>query len=182
MIDRAAVALRRWILRADPEAGLEMFIQMEEALPPAAALPILTAQAPSLCAPYLETALANGTASAKEYHNDLAGIYLRTLLGRARGGENGHAGTSSTAHMRQQPDQSAICPSPSCAALGQRNHAMVVYSGFSCSDVALLVRRRVGGDASTSWAQSDVVCRLPCLSYCKVNSLLSPIPLLHIML
>ena len=78
-----------------------MFIQMGEALPPAAALPILTAQGPSLCAPYLEAALANGTTSAKEYHNELAGIYLRTLLGRARGGENGHAGTSPPAHTHQ---------------------------------------------------------------------------------
>lgn len=60
-----------------------MFIQMEGALPAAAALPILTAQAPSLCAPFLEAVLANGTASPREHHNDLAGIYLRILLNGA---------------------------------------------------------------------------------------------------
>lgn len=37
-------ALCRWILRADPEAGLEMFVQLEDGLPPSVALPILTAQ------------------------------------------------------------------------------------------------------------------------------------------
>lgn len=70
----------RWILKADPEAGLEMFTQMGEGFAPRAALSVLTAQAPALCAPYLESALENGTASPSDYHNDLAGIYLRTLL------------------------------------------------------------------------------------------------------
>ena len=74
--------LCRWILKADPEAGLEMFIQMEETFAPRAALSILTAQAPTLCAPYLESALANGTALPEDYHNDLAGIYLRNILGK----------------------------------------------------------------------------------------------------
>lgn len=55
---------------------------MEDAFPPRAALSILTAQAPSLCAPYLESALEKGSASAEDYHNDLAGIYLRNILSK----------------------------------------------------------------------------------------------------
>lgn len=70
----------RWILKADPEAGLEMFIQMKKDFESRSALSVLTAQAPSLCAPFLESALNNGNARASEYHNDLAGIYLRELL------------------------------------------------------------------------------------------------------
>ena len=35
----------RWILRADPEAGLEMLVQARPPLAPAAVLPILSAQA-----------------------------------------------------------------------------------------------------------------------------------------
>ncbi|KAK9829459.1 hypothetical protein WJX72_005979 [[Myrmecia] bisecta] len=70
----------RWILKADPEAGLEMFIQMEPPLPPATVLPVLTAQAPALCAPYLEAVLHNGVADAAEFHDELALIYLRRLL------------------------------------------------------------------------------------------------------
>lgn len=62
-----------------------MFIQMVEEFPPTSALSILTAQAPNLCAPYLEAALERGSASPEQYHNDLAGIYLRTLLSREKG-------------------------------------------------------------------------------------------------
>ena len=47
-------------MRADPEAGLEMFTEMRPALPPEAVLPILTAEVPQLCAPYLEAALQVG--------------------------------------------------------------------------------------------------------------------------
>ena len=44
-------------MRADPEAGLEMFTEMRPPLAPEAVLPILTAEVPQLCAPYLEAAL-----------------------------------------------------------------------------------------------------------------------------
>jgi hypothetical protein len=37
-------AMRRWILSADPEAGLEMLVQARPPLAPAAVLPILSAQ------------------------------------------------------------------------------------------------------------------------------------------
>ena len=57
--------LCRWILKADPEAGLEMFTQMNPPLAPATVLPILTAQAPLLCAPYLESAIHAGNATAE---------------------------------------------------------------------------------------------------------------------
>jgi hypothetical protein len=36
--------MRRWILSADPEAGLEMLVQARPPLAPAAVLPILSAQ------------------------------------------------------------------------------------------------------------------------------------------
>jgi hypothetical protein len=34
----------RWMLAADPEAGLEMFMQMKPPLPPSTVLPILRAE------------------------------------------------------------------------------------------------------------------------------------------
>ena len=40
----------RWILRADPEAGLEMLLQARPPLAPAAVLPILSAQVGSVTA------------------------------------------------------------------------------------------------------------------------------------
>ena len=55
---------RRWIVRADPEAGLEMFTEMRPPLAPEAVLPILTAEVPQLCAPYLEAALKVGSRAA----------------------------------------------------------------------------------------------------------------------
>lgn len=54
-----------WILTVDPEAGLEMFTEMQPALPPDSVLPILAAHAPSLCATYLESAIAQGSVSAQ---------------------------------------------------------------------------------------------------------------------
>ena len=70
----------RWILEADPEAGLEMFVQVKPPVPPAVVLPILSARAPALCAPFLESALAAGTASPADHANDLARLYLRAAL------------------------------------------------------------------------------------------------------
>lgn len=55
----------RWILAVDPEAGLEMFTEMHPPLPPDSVLPILASHAPSLCATYLETAIAQGSVSAQ---------------------------------------------------------------------------------------------------------------------
>lgn len=54
-----------WILTVDPEAGLEMFTEMQLALPPDSVLTILAAHAPSLCATYLESAIAQGSVSAQ---------------------------------------------------------------------------------------------------------------------
>ena len=55
----------RWILTVDPEAGLEMFTEMQPPLPPESVLPILASHAPSLCATYLEAAIAQGSVSAQ---------------------------------------------------------------------------------------------------------------------
>lgn len=82
----------RWIVRADPEAGLEMFTEMRPALPPETVLPILTNEVPTLCAPYLEAALEMGLASPAKFHNELALIYLR--MAKERRDSNGSASTS----------------------------------------------------------------------------------------
>ena len=55
----------RWILTVDPEAGLEMFTEMQPPLSPDSVLPILASHAPSLCATYLEAAIAQGSVSAQ---------------------------------------------------------------------------------------------------------------------
>ena len=55
----------RWILTLDPEAGLEMFTEMQPPLSPDSVLPILASHAPSLCATYLEAAIAQGSVSAQ---------------------------------------------------------------------------------------------------------------------
>ncbi|BDA43540.1 Vam6/Vps39-like protein [Coccomyxa sp. Obi] len=82
----------RWIVRADPEAGLEMFTEMRPALAPETVLPILTNEVPTLCAPYLEAALDMGLASPAKFHNELALIYLR--MTKERRDSNGSASTS----------------------------------------------------------------------------------------
>ena len=55
----------RWILTVDPEAGLEMFTEMQPPSSPDSVLPILASHAPSLCATYLEAAIAQGSVSAQ---------------------------------------------------------------------------------------------------------------------
>lgn len=55
----------RWILTVDPEAGLEMFTGMQPPLSPDSLLPILASHAHSLCATYLEAAIAQGSVSAQ---------------------------------------------------------------------------------------------------------------------
>ena len=49
----------------DPEAGLEMFTEMQPPSSPDSVLPILASHAPSLCATYLEAAIAQGSVSAQ---------------------------------------------------------------------------------------------------------------------
>ena len=57
-----------------------MFTEMQPPLAPEVALPILTSEAPSLCAPYLQAALAAHTAAPEVFHTELALIYLRSAL------------------------------------------------------------------------------------------------------
>lgn len=79
-------------MRADPEAGLEMFTEMRPALAPESVLPILTNEVPTLCAPYLEAALDMGLASPSKFDSELALIYLR--MAKERRDSNGSASTS----------------------------------------------------------------------------------------
>ena len=57
-----------------------MFTEMQPPLAPEVALPILTSEAPSLCAPYLQAALAANIAAPEVFHTELALIYLRSAL------------------------------------------------------------------------------------------------------
>ena len=70
----------RWVLQADPEAGLDMFVQLRPPLAPATVLPVLRGVSPTLCAPYLEAALAAHVASRETYETELAVMYLQALL------------------------------------------------------------------------------------------------------
>lgn len=65
-----------WILAADPEAGLEMFVQSRPPMPPGEVMPVLAAAAPRLQAPYLEAAVERGYASPREYHTRLVLLYV----------------------------------------------------------------------------------------------------------
>lgn len=112
-----------WILAADPDAGLEMFLQVgsfcalavgavccnecrehaapvdmqpchhtpirkrpshptqtKPPMPPDSVLPVLSAAAPQLRAPYLEAALQAGTADPERYDTQLAMLYVQRLL------------------------------------------------------------------------------------------------------
>ena len=53
---------------------------MQPPLAPEVALPILSSEAPSLCAPYLQAALASNTAAPEVFHTELALIYMRSAL------------------------------------------------------------------------------------------------------
>ena len=66
-------SLPRWILAADPDAGLQMFAGMEPPLPPSDVLPILTAYAPQLAG-----GCYMGTAGAEDAG---AGFVLRGAAG-----------------------------------------------------------------------------------------------------
>ncbi|KAI3425935.1 hypothetical protein D9Q98_007907 [Chlorella vulgaris] len=74
----------KWMLAADPDAGLEMFSSMDPPLPPSAVLPMLTSYAPRLAAAYLESALASGAASPATYEQELARIYLESIAAATR--------------------------------------------------------------------------------------------------
>lgn len=84
-------------MRSDPEAGLEMFTEMRPPLPAETVLPILTNETPSLCAPYLESALKLGLASPAKCHDELALIYLRMAKEQERRDSNSQASTSGEA-------------------------------------------------------------------------------------
>ena len=53
--------------------------------------PMVSLQAPTLSAPYLESALLLGIAAAEDYQNELALIYLRLALGAQHHNTSGEA-------------------------------------------------------------------------------------------
>ncbi|KAK9844012.1 hypothetical protein WJX81_001849 [Elliptochloris bilobata] len=101
----------QWILSADPEAGLEMLLQARPPLAPAAVLPILSAQVPALCAPYLEAAIALGVASPCGFHDELVRIYLRAVIEQRRGdGAAANGAAASGAASGAGPGPAAALP------------------------------------------------------------------------
>ena len=106
----------RWIVRADPEAGLEMFTGMKPPLAPEVALPILTSEAPSLCAPYLQAALAANTAAPEVFHTELALIYLRSALEQHKPGSTPREERPSGGHFMIQRHASPLS-SEGCVAI-----------------------------------------------------------------
>ncbi|KAL0024599.1 hypothetical protein WJX77_001647 [Trebouxia sp. C0004] len=107
----------RWILTVDPEAGLEMFTQMQPPLSPDSVLPILASHAPSLCATYLEAAIAQGSVSAQEYNTYLAQMYLQTALEEADTEQQQHQ--QPVAASTEGSTQNALQQSSSDAAASQ---------------------------------------------------------------
>ena len=67
-------------MQADAEAGLDMLVQLRPPLAPEAVLPVLRAVSPTLCAPYLEAALAAEVAAPATYDTELGVMYLQVLL------------------------------------------------------------------------------------------------------
>ncbi len=63
----------RWILRADPEAGLEMLVQARPPLAPAAVLPILSAQ---VCTPLPAARLFSLSSVQADGHLLLSQVWL----------------------------------------------------------------------------------------------------------
>ena len=108
-------AFCRWIVRADPEAGLEMFTEMQPPLAPEVALPILTSEAPSLCAPYLQAALASNTAAPERFHTELALIYLRSTLEQHKHG-GAAAAEEQRGELHSTENGHAKAPAPSLPA------------------------------------------------------------------
>lgn len=80
----------RWVLKFDPEAGLDMFVQISHFFPPSIALPILTAHSPTAVAPYLEACLHNGTASHQDYDHEVATLHLKAALEAEKEADPGH--------------------------------------------------------------------------------------------
>ncbi len=77
--------LCRWILKADPDHGLAMLLEMRPPLAPDVVVQMLNAFAPAFCAQYLETAMDEGIAKEEDFQTELAMIYLRLALDGDRG-------------------------------------------------------------------------------------------------
>ncbi|KFM23938.1 Vam6/Vps39-like protein [Auxenochlorella protothecoides] len=91
----------RWILEADPDAGLQMFTSLP--VDPGALLPILNSHAPALAGSYLEEVLASGRAAPAVYQQQLAALYLRHVVQHASEdpGDPEARGLAETAKLKQ---------------------------------------------------------------------------------
>ena len=84
----------RWIVAADPEAGVQMLLDLKPPPAPDAALAVLRSAAPGLAATYLEQALAVGVADHATHDKDLLAMYIKACLpdGSGVGGGGGGGG------------------------------------------------------------------------------------------
>ncbi|KAK9866881.1 hypothetical protein WJX84_002836 [Apatococcus fuscideae] len=95
----------RWILKADPDHGLAMLLEMRPSLAPEVVVQMLNAFAPAFCAQYLETAMDEGIAKEQDFQTELAMIYLRLALdGGQQHPDAGQQGSSN--HRADTPGQS----------------------------------------------------------------------------
>ncbi|KAF5838923.1 hypothetical protein DUNSADRAFT_1939 [Dunaliella salina] len=72
----------KWVLEADPDAGLQAFLEMQPPLDPSTVLSILHQHSPHYCSMYLEAALQLGVALPQDYHSELLLIYLQEILSK----------------------------------------------------------------------------------------------------
>ncbi|CAG9466438.1 unnamed protein product [Pedinophyceae sp. YPF-701] len=100
-----------WILQRDREAGLEMLLSLDPEIPPPEALLHLRAHAPALCLPYLEAAVARGTASRAAFDTELAFLYVRRLSG-PHGDSDGDADGGVDAPEARRRLQALLMASP----------------------------------------------------------------------
>lgn len=104
-----------WILTVDPEAGLEMFTEMQPPLPPDSVLPILAGHAPSLCATYLESAIAQGSVSAQVCYC-LSCIVMQDGLGQS---DSWHPSWQVSVCRLQHPGYSVLLKTSCCGVIKQ---------------------------------------------------------------
>ncbi|KAL4522617.1 hypothetical protein Ndes2526A_g01018 [Nannochloris sp. 'desiccata'] len=74
----------KWILKQDPEAGIEMFVRLYPEVNPSVVLPILSSFGPELAASYLSKIVDEAGAEERMFHQDLAVLYLQDNRGHEK--------------------------------------------------------------------------------------------------
>lgn len=71
----------KWILKKDPEAGVDMLVQLYPSIDPSAVMPLLTPFGTELAARYLDCILEEDPGQQLMYEKELGMLYLQQLLG-----------------------------------------------------------------------------------------------------